>query len=106
MPKVKVEIVEGWEGPLEFQLLSDGSAQNLTSVTVTGRAYDRDRSLVNLTGDVAVSSATGGIVALSPDSGDFYASGSPYELRFKATDGAGGVVFYPSGEAITLIVRP
>jgi hypothetical protein len=105
MAKIKVEIVEGWTGPLDFELLSDGTPQNLTSIGVSGRALDRDKQSVTLTSDVTIVTATEGLVRLTPDTGDFSASGSPYELRFMATDGAGGIVFYPSGEGITLIVR-
>lgn len=106
MARIKVEIVEGWSGPLDFSLLNDGVAQNLTGITITGQATNRLAQLVDLSSDVTVLSATDGQVRLTPDTGDFPAEQSPYELRFKAVDGTNAIVFFPSGEAITLIVRP
>lgn len=106
MAKVKVEFVEGWSGALDFELLNDGTAQNLTSTTVTGQARNRLNQTVDLTSDVTVTDSTGGQVRLTPDTGDFAAEGSPYELRFKVVDSSAAIVFFPSGEAITLIVRP
>lgn len=103
---VKVEFVEGWTGPLDFQLLNDGAAQNLSGLTITGQAINRLRQTVDLSSDVSQLSATGGTVRMRPDTGDFPAADSPYELRFKCVDAATDTVFFPSGEAIYLIVRP
>lgn len=103
---VKVEFVEGWTGPLDFQLLNDGSAQDLTAMTVTGQARNRLNAAVDLSSDVTVISATAGTVRLTPDAIDFESESSPYELRFKVVDAATAVVFFPSGEAVTLVVRP
>jgi hypothetical protein len=106
MPKLQVEFVEGWSGPLDFELLNDGAAQDLTSITVTGQARNRLMQAVDMTSDVSILTATEGKVRLTPDTGDFPAAHSPYELRFKAVDGTTGIVFFPSGEAVTLVVRP
>jgi hypothetical protein len=105
MSQVKVGIVEGWSGPLDFELLNDGAIQNLTSMTVTGQAFNRLKQAVTLTSDVTILSATDGQVRLTPDTGDFVESGSPYELRFKVVDGSSQIVFFPSDEPISLIVR-
>lgn len=104
MAQLTVSIVEGWTGPLDFQLLSDGSAQVLTGITVTGQAMNRLKASVDLSSDVAILSATGGTVRILPDTSDFSAEQSPYELRFRATD-ATGIVFFPSEEPIQLLVR-
>jgi hypothetical protein len=106
MAKLKVEFVEGWTGPLDFQLLNDGVAQDLTAITVTGQARNRLNAAVDLSSDVAILTATDGTVRLTPDAVDFESESSPYELRFKAVDATTAVVFFPSGEAVTLIVRP
>jgi hypothetical protein len=89
---------------MDFRLLSDGSAQNLTGMTVEAVGYNRLNAAVTLTGDLSILSATGGTVRLTPDTGDFLEAESPYELRFKVTDG-GLHVFYPSDEPISVIVR-
>jgi len=106
MAKLKVEFVEGWTGPLDFQLLNDGVMQDLTTMTVTGQARNRLNALVDLSSDVAILTATEGKVRLTPDATDFDNALSPYELRFKVVDATTAVVFFPSGEAVTLIVRP
>lgn len=103
---VKVEFVEGWTGPLDFQLLNDGVAQDLTAMTVTGQARNRLQASVDLSSDVSVVTATDGKVRLTPDATDFDSDASPYELRFKVVDAATATVFFPSGEAIVLVVRP
>lgn len=105
MAQVKVGIAEGWSAPLDFELLNDGSPQNLTSMTVTGQGYDRLKNAITLTGDVAVLDATAGTVRLTPDTGDFAESGSPYELRFKVVDGSSQQAFFPSEEPILIVVR-
>lgn len=106
MSKIKVEFVEGWSGPLDFELLNDGAVQDLTSMTVTGQARNRLNTLVDLSSDVTVVTATEGKVRMTPDTGDFQSEDSPYELRFKVVDAGLAVVFFPSGEAVNLIVRP
>ena len=104
MAQEKVGIVEGWTGNIDFRLLADGSAQNLTGMTVVAVGYDRLRNAVTLIGDVTVLSATGGTVRLQPDANDFIEAASPYELRFKVTDG-GLDTFFPSEEPILVTVR-
>jgi hypothetical protein len=104
MAQITVNIVEGWTGALDFSLLSDGAPQSLTGLTVTGQAVNRLREVVDLSSDVTVLSATAGTVRLLPDTTDFLAAQSPYELRFRATD-ATSIVFFPSEEAVSVIVR-
>jgi hypothetical protein len=104
MAQRKVGIVEGWTGAMDFQLFADGTAQNLTGMTVVAVGYNRIKQAVTLTGDVSVLTATDGLVRLNPDTGDFVEADSPYELRFKVTD-AGTDVFFPSDEPISVKVR-
>ncbi len=99
-----VDIVEGWSGPIDFQLKENGVAADLTGDTMTAEAVDRRRQPTTLTGDLSIISATDGKIRLTPDTGDFIASASPYELRFKRTTIA-GIVFYPNGEAVRVDVR-
>jgi len=101
----RVGIVEGWTGNLDYRLKDDDTAADLTGDTVVAMAIDKKRQTVTLTGDLVVLSATDGTVRFNPDTGDFSADLSPYQLRFRRTT-AGGVVFYPNEEAIMLEVRP
>lgn len=105
MAQLKIGIVEGWSAPLDFQLLNDGTAQDLSSMTLTGVAYNRVGLAVDLASDVTVLSATAGTVRLTPDTGDFPRDGSPYDLRFKVVDNTTQSAFFPSDESILLIVR-
>lgn len=105
MAQTKVGIVEGWSAPLDFELLNDGSPQNLTNMTLTGVAYNRVGIAVDLSSDVTILSATAGTVRLTPDTGDFVRDGSPYDVRFKIVDSSTQSAFFPSDESILLIVR-
>jgi len=105
MSETKIDFVEGWTGPLDFQLKGDGTVVDLTGLTVTGVSKDKKRNAVTLTSDVSILDATDGKVRMTPDTGDFEAENSPYSLRFKVVDGSTGIVFYPSAEAVVLIVR-
>lgn|SRR5574341_387303 len=100
-----VAIVEGWTGNLEFRLQDDGVAANLGSDAIAAEACDRRRLPVTLQGDLAVVAATEGRVRLNPDTGDFVAAQSPYELRFRRVT-LSGIVYYPSDEAVRVTVRP
>lgn len=106
MAQLKVGIVEGWSAPMDFQLMSDGVVQDLSGMSVEGVARNRYEQSVNLTGDVTILDATDGQVRLIPDTGDFASTDSPYELRFKITDGASQIAYWPSDEAILIQVRP
>lgn len=101
---LEVGLVEGWNGPVEFRLRSDGDVQDLTSWTMEGELYDRNGSIVSATDDVAIMTATAGHVKLTPDTDDFRVSGSPYRLRFRGTF-AGETVYFPSEEPICITVR-
>lgn len=103
MSQTTVDIVEGWNAAVDFRLVSDGSPQDLTGLTVKGQGYDRLGNAVDLTGDISVTGATSGRVRLVPDTQDFLISGSPYELRFYAT--ANGFEFWPSAEHVHIVVR-
>lgn len=104
MAQRTVGIVEGWTGAMDFRLLAGGSAHNLMGQTVSAVGYNRLKQTVVLTGDVSIINTTGGTVRLTPDTGDFLEEQSPYELRFKVTDG-GEDVFFPSEEPISVKVR-
>lgn len=100
-----VELVEGWTGPLEFQLLADGTAQDLTGMTVELILKDSEGTAITTTGDITVTGAATGEVTYAPDSADLAAAASPLASRFKVTDGSGKVVYFPSGEPDRWFVR-
>lgn len=91
-----VELVEGWTGPLEFQLLADGAAQNLTGMTVTMLLYKSDGTVIDTTGDITVTDAATGEVTYNPDAADLAATDSPLTFRFKVVDSSSKVVYFPN----------
>lgn len=91
-----VELVEGWTQAIPFTLKADGSALDLTGMTVTLELRARDGSQVDTTGKVSTTSASAGEVTFSPASGDLKAALSPYEARFVVTDSNSKVLKVPN----------
>jgi len=94
-----ISVTEGWTGPLDFILQSDGAAQDLTGMTVTLVLTGVDGTIATTTGNVSVTDAAAGKVRYSPDATDLLSAKQPYRGRWKVTDGAGKIVFFPNGEA-------
>lgn len=100
-----VELVTGWTGPLDFRLLADGAAYNLTGMTVELILTAQDGTSISTSGDTSVTDAATGTVRYLPDSTDLVTSNSPISMRWKVTDGGGLIVFHPSGRPSTILVR-
>jgi hypothetical protein len=101
-----LEVIEAWTGDLDFQLKNDNVAVNLTGTTVVLILQDNNGAAVTLAGTTSTFDAVLGKVRLSPNAADLVAAKSPYNARWKVTDGAGKVVFFPSGTDDVWIVRP
>lgn len=109
-------ITEGWTeeiGPITLWVdrLVDGvvvtSRMDLTGLTVLPVICPkRSSTYSDMAGDLRIDAdPTTGDVYLNPDAADFDASQSPYTFRFKVTDGAGKVAFWPNGAAHTVFVH-
>src|SRR3990167_6357367 len=104
------DIVEGWTGLLDFQLLSSELAQ---AVDVAGgdtlSAYVRDRNgcaVTSSTGALTIISSDSGHVGFSPCTSSLFVAGlSPYTFRVHFLDTASKVVFFPNADAVALKVR-
>jgi hypothetical protein len=94
------KVVEGWTGPLDFQLKSDGAvpAGTLAGMTVTHVLVDANGVAVDMTGKVSVPDEATWKVRYSPGAADLVAIKGPYTSRWKVTDAGGKVVFFPSAE--------
>jgi hypothetical protein len=104
---VLTSIVEGWTGRLTFTLKADGTALNGTGLTLSDCLLTgKDGTQVSTTGDFGWVVQASGTVYLDADAADFEASKSPYQVRFKLTDGDGKIVYFPNAEADYLIVHP
>lgn len=103
-------IVEGWTGALPFTLLADGTAVDLTGLTVQIVLKGSDGTLVKDTTDgISVTGTTSGQVSYSPSSssGDlFVVSQTPYKVRFRVTDSQLKKVYFPNDEEDLIEVNP
>lgn len=99
------EIVEGWTSKLIFTLKSDGVAVDLTGTTPAFVFNDANGAAKTPGGTTAIEDAVNGKVSYSPVVADFLASESVYAARFKVTDGASKISYYPGGDAIEIRVR-
>jgi hypothetical protein len=96
MPKPYV-ITEKQTAAIGFQLMEGGSPLNLTGATVAILMTDNTGTVI-ATGAVSVTDATNGKVAWTPaTTADLVASKSPYQVRWKITDGSGKIKYVPSG---------
>jgi hypothetical protein len=95
------KVIEGWTGPLDFQLKADGAvpAGTLAGMTVTLVLVDANGAAVDMTGKIAVTDAANWKVRYNPAGPDLVFAKGPYLARWKVTDGAGKVVFFPNDEA-------
>ena len=98
-------LVQGWTEPLTAQLLDDGAVQPLTGASVVFLLYDKNGAAVSLGGTATIADAATGQVQYAPAAGDFVAASTPHKARWKITDGAGKISFFPSGAAEVINVR-
>jgi hypothetical protein len=94
-----LELVGGWTGYIDEQLLADGVAVDLTGCTVALLLRKKDGSTLTLQGLTSVTNAAQGRVRFAPHADDLDATESPYVCRWKVTDGTGKVVYFPGGRA-------
>ncbi len=91
-------IPHGTTEPLDFQLRDYDSATtdeagdviDLTGMTVTLQAFDRNGTAVTLAGTVSIVTAATGSIRYTPAAEtdfDNYASEGPWRVRFKVSDG-------------------
>ncbi len=99
------QLVEGWTDPITQQLLSDSTPVNLSGCTVELLLYDCNNRAISHGGSATVLDATTGKVKFEAAASDFVASKSPLKVRWKVTDGADEVSYFPNASADTWIVR-
>jgi hypothetical protein len=106
---VILELTEGWTAELgPFTLYqAPNVVQPLDTFTVEIELRNASGVLITPGGVVRVASpASLGQVYYTPAAGDFVAGRLPYTLRWKVTDVAGHVVYFPNGDADTIAVFP
>jgi hypothetical protein len=103
-----VQLVQGWTGRLDFQLLADAAGIQLsTSDTVQPWLFDRNcDEVATSSGDITVITASCGVVGYSPKTtGTLLGGLSDYTLRFRVKDTNDDYVFFPNEDPITLQIR-
>lgn len=100
-------LVSGWTGPLEFTLLQDGAARDLTGADVTLRLFDNRQRLVAFAGDFDVTIAVSGRVSFDPAASDLVHVLSPYTARVRVAKNSGAdVTYHPQAAADIWTVNP
>jgi hypothetical protein len=103
-------LVAGQTGNQDFQLLENDAplAVSIQGMTVALVLRDNRGELVATTGDVTVlddgTAGTRGKVRVNLDADDVVYARSPYTARWKITDGAGKINYFPTADADTWIV--
>lgn len=93
---MKLEVVAGWTGPLDFDLLADGVAPAAAMAGAVELILKKaDGTALETTGDVAIIDSDNWRVRYSPDAGDLVEG--VYRGRFKHTDNDSKVTYFPSG---------
>lgn len=92
-----LDIREGWTERIRYALTKDGVPLILTSMTVVLVGTDAIGT-ASFAGSVGIDDAPAGVVYLDPTATDLLASRSPYKLRWKVTDAAGKIVYFPRAE--------
>lgn len=98
-------LVEGWTSPINQQLLSDGLPFDLTGMTVVFQLFDLYGGVVGFSGSYSVTNASLGKVQFQPAAGDLVATQSPYQVRWKVTDGSGKISYFPRQQTDQWTVR-
>ena len=102
----ELKLVEGHTGVIDEVLKSNGTAVNLTNMTVALMLQTAEGGLVDTAGDVMVVTPLEGIVRYTPGPTDLLAVDTPHVARWKVTDVGGKVVFFPSEAGEVWEVQP
>jgi hypothetical protein len=96
---VATYLVEGWTERIIDQLIADDVAVNLTGgTTVELVLYDKNGTLKSIPSQSGIDTALVGKVYYDPASTDLKHSESPYSVRWKVTDVANKVAFFPNAQ--------
>lgn len=91
-------LVEGWTERIIYQLFADGVAHSLAGGAVVLQLRTRTGAAVTFAGTADILDAATGKVYFDPASTDLVAANSPYLVRWKFTDSASKVSFFPNAE--------
>lgn len=98
-------LVEGQTAPVDYRLLADGVAYDLTGCTVTTIARTHAGMLKTLAGSTVVLVAASGTVRFSPDAGDLVATDFMLHVRFKVTRADSKIEFFPTRDPESWVIQ-
>jgi hypothetical protein len=101
----QLDLVEGWTGPLDFDLLADNATPSsaMTGMSVVLLLREESGHDVTIGGTVGILDAAAWRIRYSPANGDLVAG--KYGARFKVMDTGGKIVFFPNGPADRWVIR-
>jgi uncharacterized phiE125 gp8 family phage protein len=102
----ELKLVEGHTGVIDETLKTNGTAVDLTGMTVALLLQTADGTPVPTLGNVTVPSPSAGLVRYSPAAGDLVAVDTPHVARWKVIDAGGHIVFFPSDAGEVWEVQP
>lgn len=98
-------LVEGQTAPVDYKLLADGVAYDLSGCTVATIARTSAGAAKTLAGTTAVLVAASGTVRFSPDAADFVAADFTLQVRFKVTRADSKIEFFPTGQPESWVIQ-
>jgi len=101
-----LKLVEGHTGVIDETLKTNGTAVDLTGMTVTLLLQTAEGTPVPTLGNVTVPSPSAGLVRYSPAATDLVAADTPHVARWKVIDAGGHIVFFPSDAGEVWEVQP
>jgi uncharacterized phiE125 gp8 family phage protein len=102
----ELKLVEGHTGVIDETLKTNGTAVDLTGMTVALLLQTADGTPVATLGNVTVPSPSAGLVRYSPAAADLLAADTPHVARWKVIDAGGHIVFFPSDAGEVWEVQP
>jgi uncharacterized phiE125 gp8 family phage protein len=99
-------LVEGHTGVIDETLKTNGTAVDLTGMTVALLLQTANGTPVPTLGNVTVPSPSAGLVRYSPAATDLVAIDTPHVARWKVIDAGGHIVFFPSDAGEVWEVQP
>ncbi len=102
MKTILFELTEGWTAQLLVQLLLNSATFDATGMLV--EAVLRDRHGNRVTVPCIWQTEATSLVAIDPVAATFTEAKSPYTIRFKVTDVASEVAFFPPGDSAQISV--
>ena len=93
------DLIEGQTAPIKTRLLANGEGLDITGLADPEIVACRlDGTTITLAGTITVVEAGTGKIQFDPNAADLLEVNSPMKVRYKVTDGAGDIAYFPGNE--------